>query len=154
MRTKQSKGAQRQGKPPVPLDRCQQDHQGDGPDGPDSVARGGSMGDDFIDADNHLELLLARLAELGEDAVVWKGYKLVAITLSDGQTIKLDGVRLASCESPWNILAFGPFLLHNPATLFVLSELENGRVASWLPRVPPTDLPLWSRTPARLTRRR
>jgi hypothetical protein len=65
MRTKQSKEALRQGQQPVPLDSCQQDHHGDSPDCPDYIALGGSRGDELLDADNQLELLLARLAELG-----------------------------------------------------------------------------------------
>jgi hypothetical protein len=101
----QSKGALRQGKPPVPLDRCQQDHHGDGPDCPDYVARGGSRGDDFIDADNSLEPLLARLTELEEDVCIWakgpgcphRGHtKLVAVVLDDGQSIKLDPICLTA----------------------------------------------------------
>jgi hypothetical protein len=105
MRTKQSKEALRQWKQPVQLYSCKHDHHGDGRDGPDYVALSGSMGDDFIDADDRLEPLLARLAELGEDACVWArcpgsphaGHtKLVAVVLDDGQSIKLDPIRLVA----------------------------------------------------------
>jgi hypothetical protein len=105
MRTKQSKEALRQWQQPVEVYSCQQDHHGDGPDGPDSVALGGSMGDDFIDADDRLEPLLARLTELEEDVCVWakgpgcphRGHtKLVAVVLDDGQSIKLDPIRLVA----------------------------------------------------------